>query len=187
MLTELYRSGKVREDTLGVLAKSIICRQTGCLATGPVVTFAGATIQLVEALSMQTAQKPQKPQRQPQPQKPQRQLPPSRIDEQREKKEDVKSERVEVDWSFVTSLVAKEARIDTSRAEQILSTCFNYLSIYPSVGIFRFIEDVARMSKTEPNVVKTTVDILRSLDFIEVREEGVVNLKKVVKKVDLPL
>lgn len=185
MLTELYRSGKVKDDTLGVLAKSIICARVGCLATGPIVTIAGATIQLVESLS--TPSTLQKPQRQPQQQKPQKQPPSQKIVEKEEKIGEKKSDKARVDWDFITSLVAKEARIDTSRAELILSTCFNYLSIYPSVGIFRLIEDISRMSKAESTVVKTVVEILRSLDVVEVKEEGVVNLKKIIKKRDLPL
>jgi hypothetical protein len=53
--------------------------------------------------------------------------------------------------------------------------------------VLRFIDDVARMSKADQRTVRTALEILRSSDVVEMREEGVVNLKRAVRREGLPL
>ncbi len=85
------------------------------------------------------------------------------------------------------SLLAEETKIERTKAESILNTIFNYLTTYPSAGVLRFIDDVARMSKADQRTVRTALEILRSSDVVEMREEGVVNLKRAVRREGLPL
>jgi Mn-dependent DtxR family transcriptional regulator len=85
------------------------------------------------------------------------------------------------------SLLAEETKIERTKAESILNTIFNYLATYPSAGVLRFIDDVARMSKADQRTVRTALEILRSSDVVEMREEGVVNLKRAVRREGLPL
>lgn len=85
------------------------------------------------------------------------------------------------------SLLSREAKIDRAKAEDILNALANYLSIYPSVGVLRLVEDISRISKTENRVVKTALEILRSLDYVDIKEEGVVNLKKALRSGEIPL
>lgn len=197
MITELYRSGKVKHDALGVLAKTVICIKVGCLPTGPEVAFAGITLQLAETIS-QTAPKISKPaktqqiakevkpaerpakkrEEKPPPQPPQPPVPPP--PPPAPKKEETR-------WDVLVSLLAQELKSDAARAESILTSLVNYLSVYPSVGVIRLIEDISRISKADQRSIKIALDVLRSAEIIEIKENGVVNLKKQIKKGEIPI
>lgn len=201
MLSELYKSGKVRQDALGVLAKTIICIKTGCLASGPEVFFAGASLQLAEAITLTPqAKPPQKevkqvkqtttPRRQHHPTP--RQIPKQEIQRQPAEKPpqappSQEPLRETTSWDTLVTLLANEAKIDRPKAEAVLDAVVNYLAVYPSVGVIRLIEDAARISKTDQKAVRTAIEILRSADVIELGEEGVVNLKKPLKRGEIPL
>ncbi|MFN3803647.1 MAG: hypothetical protein ACK4SY_01165 [Pyrobaculum sp.] len=191
MLTELYKGGKIRQETLGVLAKTVICAKLGCLVTGPEVVLENTVLQLAEALT--APPKPPKATRQPPPPpKPpphSPQEPPKSVEKKVTtlRQETLLEVRRDTQWDFLVSLLVEEVKIDPPKADSLLTAFFNYMSIYPSVGVFRLIEDLSRITKMEPNVVKTAVEILRSTDLIEVREDGVVNIKKVIKKGEIPL
>ncbi|MEM1931996.1 MAG: hypothetical protein QXK71_00455 [Pyrobaculum sp.] len=198
MLTELYRTGKIKQEALGVLAKTIICIKTGCLASGPEVEFLGSTIQLAESITLspkvqktsaqlKQAQQPQAPREKKQPQevKPKPTQPQVRHEtiQTPSKQPDIQQRS----WESLVSLLSREAKIDRAKAEDILNAVANYLSIYPSVGVLRLVEDISRISKTENRVVKTALEILRSLDYVDIKEEGVVNLKKALRSGEIPL
>jgi len=78
----------------------------------------------------------------------------------------------------LSTLVAKEAKIDAAAARIVLSNILSYLSAYPSVGILRLIDDIAKKTKADTRVVKAAIEALRSIDVIEVIDNAVVNLKK---------
>jgi hypothetical protein len=198
VLTELYRTGKIKQEALGVLAKTIICIKTGCLASGPEVEFLGSTIQLAESITLspkvqktsaqlKQAQQPQAPREKKQPQevKPKPTQPQVRHEtiQTPSKQPDIQQRS----WESLVSLLSREAKIDRAKAEDILNAVANYLSIYPSVGVLRLVEDISRISKTENRVVKTALEILRSLDYVDIKEEGVVNLKKALRSGEIPL
>ncbi|MEM0369478.1 MAG: hypothetical protein QXT46_00290 [Pyrobaculum sp.] len=198
MLTELYRTGKIKQEALGVLAKTIICIKTGCLASGPEVEFLGSTIQLAESITLspkvqktsaqlKQAQQPQAPREKKHPQevKPKPTQPQVRHEtiQTPSKQPDIQQRS----WESLVSLLSREAKIDRAKAEDILNALANYLSIYPSVGVLRLVEDISRISKTENRVVKTALEILRSLDYVDIKEEGVVNLKKALRSGEIPL
>ncbi|MEM0468334.1 MAG: hypothetical protein QXT27_03960 [Pyrobaculum sp.] len=198
MLTELYRTGKIKQEALGVLAKTIICIKTGCLASGPEVEFLGSTIQLAESITLspkvqktsaqqKQAQQPQAPREKKHPQevKPKPTQPQVRHEtiQTPSKQPDIQQRS----WESLVSLLSREAKIDRAKAEDILNAVANYLSIYPSVGVLRLVEDISRISKTENRVVKTALEILRSLDYVDIKEEGVVNLKKALRSGEIPL
>ncbi len=74
MISELYKAGKAKQEALGVLAKTVICVKTGCLASGPEVVVGNVTLQLTDAVAPAPRPKPAKetrqeklPPRQPQP------------------------------------------------------------------------------------------------------------------------
>lgn len=75
---------------------------------------------------------------------------------------------------------ARALGVDPGRARQILAAALGYLSTYPSVGILRFVEDVSKISKAGPDLVKKLLMMLRSAEVVEVHEMGVVNLKRAV-------
>lgn len=203
MISELYKAGKAKQEALGVLAKTVICAKTGCLASGPEVVVGNVTLQLTDAVAPAPRPKPAKetrqeklPPRQPQPkpEKPPSPQPPkpqgpSRTTSSKEpqKKEVGEAKKEEASWDRLVSLLAEETKIERTKAESILNTIFNYLATYPSAGVLRFIDDVARMSKADQRTVRTALEILRSSDVVEMREEGVVNLKRAVRREGLPL
>ncbi|MGB9706064.1 MAG: hypothetical protein ACPL3C_11490, partial [Pyrobaculum sp.] len=90
-------------------------------------------------------------------------------------------------WDTLATLLANEAKIDKSKAESVLDVVANYLAVYPSVGVIRLIEDVTRIAKADQRAVRAAIEILRSADVIELKEEGVVNLKKPLKRGEIPL
>ncbi|KUO89096.1 MAG: hypothetical protein AT708_05985 [Pyrobaculum sp. OCT_11] len=203
MISELYKAGKAKQEALGVLAKTVICAKTGCLASGPEVVVGNVTLQLTDAVAPAPRPKPAKetrqeklPPRQPQPkpEKPPSPQPPkpqgpSRTTSSKEpqKKEVGEAKNEEASWDRLVSLLAEETKIERTKAESILNIIFNYLATYPSAGVLRFIDDVARMSKADQRTVRTALEILRSSDIVEMREEGVVNLKRAVRREGLPL
>ncbi|MFZ8839276.1 MAG: hypothetical protein ACO2PM_10270 [Pyrobaculum sp.] len=203
MISELYKAGKAKQEALGVLAKTVICAKTGCLASGPEVVVGNVTLQLTDAVAPAPRPKPAKetrqeklPPRQPQPkpEKPPSPQPPkpqgpSRTTSSKEpqKKEVGEAKNEEASWDRLVSLLAEETKIERTKAESILNIIFNYLATYPSAGVLRFIDDVARMSKADQRTVRTALEILRSSDVVEMREEGVVNLKRAVRREGLPL
>jgi len=218
VISELYKAGKVKEDLLGTLAKTIICAKTGCLATGPEVVFGNVVLQLAESIILapkpqtgastkqrpttKTEQKTQRPTAAKAEQKEQKPAaPPPVAKVETEKKEEKKpppqtetkkplptaEARPGVRWEELVSILAREAKVDGERADAVLATVLDYLSVYPSVGVLRLIEDVARKAKADPRVVRTALEILRGIDVVEMKEEGVVNLKKLVKRGGTPL
>ncbi len=203
MISELYKAGKAKQEALGVLAKTVICAKTGCLASGPEVVVGNVTLQLTDAVAPAPRPKPAKetrqeklPPRQPQPkpEKPPSPQPPkpqvlsgTTPLKEPQKKEVGEAKKEETSWDRLVSLLAEETKIERTKAESILNTIFNYLATYPSAGVLRFIDDVARMSKADQRTVRTALEILRSSDVVEMREEGVVNLKRAVRREGLPL
>ncbi|MFB6490994.1 MAG: hypothetical protein TU35_007100 [Thermoproteus sp. AZ2] len=73
---------------------------------------------------------------------------------------------------------AQHLSVDVGRARQLLSAALGYLASYPSVGLLRFIEDVSRLAKADPDSIKKLLNVLRSAEVVELHELGVVNLKK---------
>jgi hypothetical protein len=203
VISELYKAGKAKQEALGVLAKTVICAKTGCLASGPEVVVGNVTLQLTDAVAPAPRPKPAKetrqeklPPRQPQPkpEKPPSPQPPkpqvlsgTTPLKEPQKKEVGEAKKEETSWDRLVSLLAEETKIERTKAESILNTIFNYLATYPSAGVLRFIDDVARMSKADQRTVRTALEILRSSDVVEMREEGVVNLKRAVRREGLPL
>jgi len=219
VISELYKAGKVKEDLLGILAKTIICAKTGCLATGPEVVFGNVVLQLAESIILapkpqtgaSTKQRPtakteQRAQRPTAAKAEQKELKPTAVPPPVAKVEAEKKEAKEpppqtetkrplptgearpgVRWEELVSILAREAKVDGERADAVLAGILDYLSVYPSVGVLRLIDDVARKAKADPRVVRTALEILRGIDVVEMKEEGVVNLKKLVKRGGTPL
>jgi hypothetical protein len=206
VISELYRAGKVKQEALGVLAKTVICAKTGCLASGPEVVVGGVTLQLTDTIAQAPRPKVIKETRQekltrqqPKLEKPLApQMP--KVQEVAEKtvvKEEVEkpqkevkekeTRREEASWDRLVSLIAEEAKIEKTKAESILNAVLNYLATYPSTGVLRLIDDVSRISKADRKAVRIALETLRSSDVIEMREEGVVNLKRLIKRGELPL
>jgi hypothetical protein len=201
VLSELYKTGKVRQEALGVLAKTIICIKTGCLASGPEVSFAGSTIQLAETITLTPQTRPPQKEtkqarqtttqrRQPQPaprQAPKQEAPRQPAEKPPQTPPSQEPPREATSWDALATLLANEAKIDKSKAESVLDAVANYLAVYPSVGVIRLIEDAARIAKADQRAVRAAIEILRSADVIELKEEGVVNLKKPLKRGEIPL
>ena len=208
MISELYRAGKVRQEALGVLAKTVICANTGGLASGPEVVVGNVTLQLTDAIAQVSRPKVVKESRQEKllpRQRPKLEKPPAppQVPKGQEvaekavvKKEaevpqkdvvEKETRREETGWDRLVTLVAEEAKIDTTKAESILNAILNYLATYPSTGILRLIDDIARISKANHKAVRIALETLRSSDVIEMREEGVVNLKRLIKRGELSL
>jgi len=78
----------------------------------------------------------------------------------------------------LAELVAKEAKANVAMARLVLSSILNYLSAYPSVGILRIVDDIARKTKADPRLIRAAIDALRSIDVVEIVDDAVVNLKK---------
>ena len=205
MISELYRAGKVRQEALGVLAKTVICAKTGCLASGPEVVVGGVTLQLTDTIAhaprpkviketretrqekLLTRQQP-KLEKPPAPQMPKVQTVVKEEAETPQKEVKGKeTRREEASWDRLVSLIAEEAKIEKTKAESILNAILNYLATYPSTGVLRLIDDVSRISKADHKAVRIALETLRSSDVIEMREEGVVNLKQLIKRGELPL
>jgi len=202
VLSELYKSGKIRKEALGVLANTIICIKTGCLASGPEAVFGNTVIQLAETITLapqrRAAQKEAK-QTKPATTRKQTQLTQSKQTQKQEatqqparvekpaQQQVTQKEEDRTSYDMLVALLANEAKVDKTKAEAVFEAITNYLAVYPSTGVIRLIEDVSRISKAEPRVVRTALEILRSADVVELREEGVVNLKKLVKRGGIPL
>jgi len=221
VISELYKAGKVKEDLLGTLAKTIICAKTGCLATGPEVVFGNVVLQLAESIILapkpqtgastkqrpttkteQKAQRPTAAKAEQKEQKPAAPPPAANVAKVETEKKEAKEPppqtetkkplptgeaRPGVRWEELVSILAREAKVDGERADAVLAGILDYLSVYPSVGVLRLIEDVARKAKADPRVVRTALEVLRGIDVVEMKEEGVVNLKKLVKRGGTPL
>jgi hypothetical protein len=207
VISELYRTGKVKQDALGVLAKTVICAKTGCLASGPEVFVGNVTLQLADAIAQVSRPKVVKesrqekllPRQQPKLEKPPALQIPKRQEvaekavvkkEAEESQKEVgekETRREEASWDRLVTLVAEEAKIDKTKAESILNAVLNYLATYPSTGILRLIDDIARISKADHKAVRIALETLRSSDVIEMKEEGVVNLKRLIKRGELSL
>jgi len=209
VISELYRAGKVRQEALGVLAKTVICAKTGCLASGPEVVVGGVTLQLTDTIAQAPRPKVIKETREARQEKLTRQQPKlerplapqmPKVQEVAEKtvvkeeaetpQKEVKGKetrREEASWDRLVSLIAEEAKIEKTKAESILNAILNYLATYPSTGVLRLIDDVSRISKADHKAVRIALETLRSSDVIEMREEGVVNLKQLIKRGELPL
>ena len=215
MISELYKARKVKEDLLGTLAKTIICAKTGCLATGPEVVFGNAVLQLAESIILapkpqasagikqkSTAKTEQKEQRLAATKAEQKHIaaPPlvAKVETKKEEKKPLPQPETKravptgetkptTKWEELVSILAREAKVDREKADAVLTTILDYLSVYPSVGVLRLIEDVARKAKADPRVVRTALEILRGIDVVEMKEEGVINLKKLMKRGETPL
>jgi hypothetical protein len=206
VISELYRAGKVKQEALGVLAKTVICAKTGCLASGPEVVVGGVTLQLTDTIAQAPRPKVIKETRQekltrqqpklekplaPQMPKGQEVAEKTVVKEEAERlQKEVKGKetrREEASWDRLVSLIAEEAKIEKAKAESILNAILNYLATYPSTGVLRLIDDVSRISKADHKAVRIALETLRSSDVIEMREEGVVNLKQLIKRGELPL
>ncbi|MCI4446373.1 MAG: hypothetical protein JHC20_00405 [Pyrobaculum sp.] len=207
MISELYRAGKVRQEALGVLAKTVICAKTGCLASGPEVVVGSVTLQLTDTIAQaprpkvtkETRQEKLLTRQQPKLEKPLApQIPKGQeVAEKAVVKEEAETpqkevkekeaRREETSWDRLVSLIAEEAKIEKTKAESILNAILNYLATYPSTGVLRLIDDVSRISKADRKAVRIALETLRSSDVIEMREEGVVNLKQLIKRGELPL
>jgi len=205
VISELYKAGKAKPEALGVLAKTVICAKTGCLASGPEVVIGNVTLQLTDAVAPAPKPKPAKeirqeklpfrqpqpkPEKPPSPQPPKPQETPGKSplkEPQKETKEVREAKKEEANWDRLVSLLAEEAKIERTKAESVLNAIFNYLATYPSVGVLRLVDDVARMSKADQRTVRTALEILRSSDVVEMKEEGVVNLKRAIRREGLPL
>lgn len=207
MISELYRAGKVRQEALGVLAKTVICAKTGCLASGPEVVVGSVTLQLTDTIAQaprpkvtkETRQEKLLTRQQPKLEKPLApQIPKGQeVAEKAVVKEEAETSQKEVkekearreetSWDRLVSLIAEEAKIEKTKAESILNAILNYLATYPSTGVLRLIDDVSRISKADRKAVRIALETLRSSDVIEMREEGVVNLKQLIKRGELPL
>jgi len=74
--------------------------------------------------------------------------------------------------------VARDAKSDVNTARLVLSSVLSYLSAYPSVGILRLIDDIAKKTKADQRVIKTAIEALRGIDVVEIVDDVVVNLKK---------
>jgi hypothetical protein len=191
---------------LGVLAKTVICAKTGCLASGPEVVVGGVTLQLTDTIAQAPRPKVIKETRQekltrqqpklekplaPQMPKGQEVAEKTVVKEEAERlQKEVKGKetrREEASWDRLVSLIAEEAKIEKAKAESILNAILNYLATYPSTGVLRLIDDVSRISKADHKAVRIALETLRSSDVIEMREEGVVNLKQLIKRGELPL
>jgi len=86
-----------------------------------------------------------------------------------------------IDYSRLEELaksVAKDAKTDAAVARAVLTSIVHYLSVYPSVGILRLIDDIARKTKADRRVIGIAIDALRSIGAIEVVDGAVVNLKR---------
>jgi len=103
------------------------------------------------------------------------QKPTTQASERRETQEGV-IEQSKLD--AMSRLVAQEAKADVATARVVLSSVLSYLSAYPSVGILRLIDDIAKKTKADQRVIKVAIEALRSIDIIEVVDDAVVNLKK---------
>jgi len=207
VISELYRAGKVRQEALGVLAKTVICAKTGCLASGPEVVVGSVTLQLTDTIAQAPRPKVTKETRQEKlltRQQPKLEKPPApqipkgqEVAEKAVVKEEAETpqkevrekeaKREETSWDRLVSLIAEEAKIEKTKAESILNTILNYLATYPSTGVLRLIDDVSRISKADRKAVRIALETLRSSDVIEMREEGVVNLKQLIKRGELSL
>jgi hypothetical protein len=221
VLYKLYLSGRIKQDALGVLARTIVCIRQGCAASGPEAVFGSVVLQLAETIAGNIERRPaaarrarakarrlsefigagggqerQRPepaagarpetaregpavqtQRAPQERAGEGAASPAGRQEQRPDA----GAAARDGRGVLVSLLASEARVDESSAKSLLSTVLNYLAAYPSVGIIRFVEDVSRLARADARVVRTALEILCSRDIVEIREEGVVNLKRPVR------
>jgi hypothetical protein len=188
------------------LAKTVICAKTGCLASGPEAVFGNITLQITETIALAPKPRPTavrqeksttrqqlKPERSIAHQPPRRQeaseKPPVREIKEPQKAVDEFKEarREETSWEKLVSLLVEEARVERTKAEAVLNAIVNYLTSYPSVGVLRLVDDVTRISKTDQKTVRAALEILRSSDVVEIKEEGVVNLRQAIKRGELPL
>lgn len=78
----------------------------------------------------------------------------------------------------LASFVARDAKSDVKTATLVLSSVLSYLSAYPSVGILRLIDDIAKKTKADQRVIKTAIEALRGIDVVEIVDDVVVNLKR---------
>lgn len=84
----------------------------------------------------------------------------------------------QIDRARLVESIAEATGLGPTDAERVLSSVMTYLSNYPSVGILRFLDDIRRSAKVDPDIIKRILNVLRSYDVVELHELGVVNLKK---------
>ncbi|MEZ0248760.1 MAG: hypothetical protein ABWJ97_05755 [Thermoproteus sp.] len=103
-----------------------------------------------------------------------------RPERREEKQEEARGEeRLEdLDLSKLVERTAEALGIGQAEARRVLEAMLSYLSNYPSVGILRFLEDMKRAAKADPDLVKRALNVLRGYEIVELHELGVVNLKK---------
>ena len=132
-----------------------------------------------------TQQVQQKPSQQPKSQKAQvqqipatqaKQAPEARTQQTSVVEERRPKEQHGQDTDPVTNLVI--AMGGTEEARQLVLKALAYLSRYPSVGIIRFVDDVAKLAKVRREQVSRLLDAMRSLGIVDVVDGAVVNLKK---------
>jgi len=78
----------------------------------------------------------------------------------------------------LAEFVAKEAKVDVAVARAVLTGIVSYLSVYPSVGILRLIDDIVKKTKADQRVVRLAIEALRGIDYVDVVDGAVVNLKR---------
>ena len=89
--------------------------------------------------------------------------------------------RRDVEYSRLLEAVAESAGLNPTDAKRVLDAVLLYLASYPSVGILRFLDDVRKSTKADPDVLKRVLNVLRAYDVVELHELGVVNLKKKIE------
>jgi len=89
-----------------------------------------------------------------------------------------KRDKLDIKLEEITPVVAREGKTDAKAAHVVLSSIVSYLAAYPSVGVLRLIDDIARKTKADPRIIRAALDVLKSIGVIEVVDVGVVNLKR---------
>ncbi|MEL9990347.1 MAG: hypothetical protein QXP98_01655 [Thermoproteus sp.] len=84
----------------------------------------------------------------------------------------------DLDFSKLVERTAEALGISQAETRRVLEAMLSYLSSYPSVGILRFLEDIKRSTKADPDLIKRALNVLRGYEIVELHELGVVNLKK---------
>lgn len=206
MLSEAVRSGRVAADRLGVLARTILCIRHGCIATGPEAEVGGAVVQLAENYVPQATGRQGARQARPAQQRPVRpearqaaRAPPRPATrETSERPAAPPTQQAPPEgrdegggsgdlYARLVEALAAEAKVDRGLAGEVIAKVLEYLSVYHSVGVIRLLEDLSRGGKVDARLLKTALDVLRSSDVVEIKDVGVVNLKRQVGGRYIPL
>lgn len=86
-----------------------------------------------------------------------------------------------VDVESLVRIASGAIGVGPAETKRAVEAALSYLSTYPSVGILRFLEDVKKIAKVDPEVLRRLLNIMRALDIVELHEVGVVNLKKKIE------